>query len=84
MLNPPLTPGVDGGERTQTVDTAKDAASAGEMAGPAADAVGAIADHAAASAGLGIQGLGDRFSGMTEDVDQQDEHRPIGDHGCWW
>jgi hypothetical protein len=74
MLNSTLTPGVDKKEWAQVADNAKEAAaSVGEMASHAASAVGALANQAAcdvgkkadnltASAGVGIQELGDRLS----------------------
>ena len=74
MSNSTLTPGVNNNEWNQAAGNAKDAAaSVGEMAGHAASAVGAMASQAAcdvgkkaddmaASAGIGIQGLGDRLS----------------------
>ena len=74
MSNSTRTPGVNNQEWAQATDDAKEAAaSVGEMASHAASAVGAMASQAAcdvgkkaddltASAGVGIQGLGDRLS----------------------
>jgi hypothetical protein len=74
MSNSTIMPGVDKKEWDQAVGKAKEvAASAGEMAGYATNAVGAMAsraacdigkeaDHLTASAGTCIEGLGDRLS----------------------
>lgn len=74
MSNSTLTPGVKSNEWSQAESKAREAAAdVGEMAGHAASAVGAMASQAAcdvgkkaddltASAGVGIQGLGDRLS----------------------
>ena len=74
MSNSTLTPSVNKDEWTQAAGKARDAAGCvGEMASHAASAVGAMASQVAcdvgkkaddlrASAGVGIQGLGDRLS----------------------
>ena len=74
MSNSTLTPCVNNDEWTQAAGKAKEAvASVGEMASHAGSAVGAMAsqtacdvgkkaDELTASAGVGIQGLGDRLS----------------------
>ncbi|MFN0197677.1 MAG: hypothetical protein ACKVT0_13110 [Planctomycetaceae bacterium] len=77
MSNSTLTPNINKQQWAQAADNAKDAAaSVGEMAGHAASAVGEMASQAAsnvgnkvdnltASAGIGIQGLGDKLSDHT-------------------
>ena len=77
MSNSTLTPSVDKQDWAQAAEKAKEAAAyLGEMANRAASAVGAMASQAAnsvgtkaddltASAGAGIQGLGDKLSKNT-------------------
>ena len=77
MSHSTLTPSVDKEDWAQAADKAKEAAAyLGEMASRAASAVGAMASQAAnsvgtkaddltASAGAGIQGLGDKLSKNT-------------------
>ena len=77
MSNATVIPGVNKDEWAQAVDKGKEAAaSVGAMASHAGCAVGAMASQAAcdatkkaddltASAGAGIQGLGDRISNYT-------------------
>ena len=77
MSNSTLTPSVDKEDWAQAAEKAKEAAAylgemasraasrVGEMASQAANSVGTKADDLTASAGAGIQGLGDKLSKNT-------------------